>query len=334
MSDSLHYTYIAAQTDHGQRLDKFLSTQCGELTRSRIQALIAQKQVSEDGRTIEDSAYKVKSGSTYIIAVPPAAPTHIAARELPLSIIFEDDHLLVIDKPAGMTVHPAPGHQDDTLVNALLAYCGDSLSGIGGVARPGIVHRLDKDTSGLLVIAKHDRAHQKLSEQLADHSMKRSYMAYVWGAPHPAQGTVEGNIGRSPKNRQKMAMMKTGGKHAITHYEVIKTFGGSHASRLSPRPTPPVASLVECNLETGRTHQIRVHMTHLGHALIGDPVYGRQAGKAMDPELKEFLRQFNRQALHAARIRFRHPETGMDCEYTSEIPQDLYALENILQALK
>lgn len=236
----------------GLRIDKSLSLALPELSRSRIQSLIENGHVRCAGKTVTDGARKVKPGESYEIEIPEAVPSYLAPQKIDLDIVYEDDDLLVINKQAGLTVHPGAGNPDKTLVNALLAHCGETLSGIGGVARPGIVHRIDKDTSGLLVVAKNDATHVHLSEQLATRSLKRTYHAIVWGAPKLKAGTVTGNIGRSPANRQKMAVVKSGGKEAVTHYKVVASLQS------------PVASVVECNLETGRTHQIRVHMLHIG----------------------------------------------------------------------
>lgn len=303
-----------------ERLDRALIAALPDYSRSRIQALIAAGHVTLNSTPITDSNAKARAGQHYTIVIPEAVPTHIRAVELPLTILFEDEHMLIINKQAGMTVHPAPGHGDDTLVNALLAHCGDSLSGIGGVARPGIVHRIDKDTSGLLVVAKHDAAHQALSAQLADRTLKRVYRAVAWGAPRPAQGSIEGNIGRSPKNRKKMAVLKHGGKAALTHYATLESFAGG------------VASYLECTLDTGRTHQIRVHLTHKGHALIGDQAYGSTPPKTRVPD--ETIRQFPRQALHAYRLFMQHPVSGKPIDFIAEIPPDLEDLILRLRALK
>ncbi len=293
--------------DAGSRLDKILAQHLPEFSRSRMQQLIGQGQVSAGGETITDASRKVKSGETYILTVPPPESSELASTEIALNIIFEDKHFLVIDKPAGMTVHPAPGHYTDTLVNALLAHCGDSLSGIGGVMRPGIVHRIDKDTSGLLVVAKNDAAHKHLAEQLAERTLKRQYIAIVKGIPTPAIGTIDANIARSNTNRKKMAVVKSGGRASVTHYKVEEMFES--------------AALVRCTLETGRTHQIRVHLGHKGYPIIGDQVYGRK-GKTFD---------FPRQALHAAMLTLIHPKTGKQMEFLSPIPQDMQELINTLR---
>jgi 23S rRNA pseudouridine1911/1915/1917 synthase len=289
-------------SETGQRLDKCLTARLPEFSRSRIQQLLVQACVTAGGITITDANLKVKPGDIFVVDIPPAVPMTVSASDIPLTIVFEDKHLLVIDKPAGMTVHPAPGHHDDTLVNALLAHCGDSLSGIGGVMRPGIVHRIDKDTSGLLVVAKHDSAHRHLAAQLAERTLKRQYIAIVRGMPKPLSGTIDAAIARSPANRQKMTVVKSGGRPSVTHYKTEEIFEN--------------AALVRCKLETGRTHQIRVHLTHIGYPIIGDPVYGGR-GKVI---------AFPRQALHAANLTLIHPETGEEMEFSSPIPQDMQEL--------
>ena len=279
------------------RLDRFLAGALADLSRTRVQDLIRSGHVVSNGETINDPSYRVNLGQPFTVTIPAATEAEPQAQDIPLDVVYEDEHLLIIDKPAGMVVHPAPGSPDGTLVNALLAHCGDSLSGIGGVKRPGIVHRIDKDTSGLLVVAKTDQAHHGLSEQFAAHSVNRAYLAVVWGVPSPRRGKIEGNIGRSPHDRKKMAVVRSGGKTAVTRYKVLENYG-------------MVASLIECRLETGRTHQIRVHMTSKGHALIGDPVYGRGMNKLVrnaSEELKSYLKSISGQALHADLIGFSHP---------------------------
>lgn len=318
MNTGIHIT--ATDGDTGNRLDRFLVAHLPELSRSRIKALIESGQVSlTNGTTLCDPARKVKSGDALIIIIPPPEPATPEAQPMPLDIVCEDRSLLVINKPAGLTVHPAPGNPDRTLVNALLAHCGESLSGIGGVARPGIVHRLDKDTSGLMVVAKTDAAHRFLSEQIESRSMKRTYQAIVWGTPSPAAGTIQGNIGRSPRNRKKMAVVNHGGKHAVTHYRVLEPLG--------------IASLVECRLETGRTHQIRVHMAHFGHPLLGDPLYGNLRRQCPDV-LLGFLKDFGRQALHACALQLTLPETNKEQIFTSTLPADIQSLLDLLRHLK
>jgi 23S rRNA pseudouridine1911/1915/1917 synthase len=313
--------------DAGARLDKFLSAKLPDLSRSRLQALISQGCVTSNDTIINDSNSKVKAGQSYTVTIPEIVPSHLIAQDIALDIVFEDDDMLVLNKPAGLTVHPAPGHPDMTLVNALLAHCGETLSGIGGVARPGIVHRIDKDTSGLLVVAKNDIAHLYLSAQLADHSLQRTYHALVWGAPKTARGTITGNIGRSTANRQKMAVVKSGGKPAVSHYHVRESF---HCGLKSP-----LVSLVECKLETGRTHQIRVHFTHIGNPLVGDQTYGqtttsRLQGRTPPASVRDALLKFQRQALHAKELVLIHPTTGKEMRFECSLPDDI---RHLIEAL-
>lgn len=333
MMPETHHATIN-ERDAGERLDKVLAAQLPALSRSRIQALIGQGQVRCAGATITDAKRKVKPGERYDILIPPVEALTLTPLFTALDVVYEDDDVLVINKPAGMTVHPAPGHRDDTLVNALLAHCGESLSGIGGVARPGIVHRIDKDTSGLLVVAKHDAAHASLSAQLKDRSLKRSYQAVVWGAPHPASGKIEGNIGRSPRNRQKMALLKSGGKTAVTHYRVKRTLAADAVGQ-------PLASVVECELETGRTHQIRVHLSHIGHPLIGDQTYGSgqakplaKLRKILSLDAQAIVAGFSRQALHALKLTLVHPKTREIMRFEAPIPHDMELLIHALHPLK
>ncbi|MBN8916578.1 MAG: RluA family pseudouridine synthase [Rhizobiales bacterium] len=321
-------TLAVAPEDAGQRLDRVLARLAPELSRTRIQRLVAEGQVSIGGGVVGDAAARVNAGEVYTLTLPPPEPAEPVAEDLPLTIAFEDDHLIVIDKPAGLVVHPAPGHASGTLVNALLHHCGDSLSGIGGVRRPGIVHRIDKDTSGLLVVAKSDAAHKGLAAQFADHGrtgpLERAYLAFVWGVPEP-KGRVDAPIDRHPTHRQKMAV-RGSGRHAVTHWEVLETFVGKTGAE--------VASLIECRLETGRTHQIRVHMAHAGHPLLGDEVYGqgfRTKVSLLPDEARACLAALGRQALHAARLGFAHPVTGPELSFESELPQDLAALEAALR---
>lgn len=293
----------------GQRLDKALADASG-LSRERIKALIGEGRVMLDGEAVAQASLKPAQGAAFRIAVPPPEPAEAVAQEIPLDIVFEDKHLLVVDKPAGLVVHPAAGNPDGTLVNALLHHCRGQLSGIGGVARPGIVHRIDKDTSGLLVVAKTDKAHEGLAAQFAAHSIERAYLAIVAGHPVPPAGTVTGAIGRSNRDRKKMAIVEEGkGKHAVTHYRTLERLNG--------------AALVECRLETGRTHQVRVHMASIGHPLLGDPAYGRTPAK-LRPVLAKC--NFSRQALHAAELGFVHPVKGEIQRFLSEMPQDMRAL--------
>jgi 23S rRNA pseudouridine1911/1915/1917 synthase len=312
------------------RLDRVLALHLAELSRSRLKALILAGSVSIGPTPIRDPAYHVVAGDTITIDVPEAAPAEPAGEDIALDIVFEDDDIIVIDKPKGLVVHPAAGHETGTLVNALIAHCGASLSGIGGVRRPGIVHRLDKDTTGLMVVAKNDRAHQSLSEQFADHGrtgeMRRGYMAFVWGVPNRQRGTVEAPIDRHPHAREKMAV-RDGGREAVTHWEVQETFAG--------RDGKPIAALLACQLETGRTHQIRVHLAHIGHPLMGDGVYGphfKTKASHLGPRAQAALAALDRQALHAYLLALEHPKTGAILEWISDLPEDLTLLRNCLRA--
>ena len=295
----------------GWRLDRALAVVIPTMSRERLKALISSGQVSnESGALTRDPAMKVMPGACYTVVVPDPAPAHNEAQDIPLVIAYEDEHLIVVDKPAGLVVHPAAGNFDGTLVNALLHHCRGSLSGIGGVERPGIVHRIDKDTSGLMIAAKTDPAHVGLAAQFAAHSIDRRYKAIVAGVPRQAEGTIDAPLARSSANRKKIAIVGDGrGKRAVTHYSSI--------TRLK------AAALVECRLETGRTHQVRVHMASIGHPLLGDPVYGRAR-----PEHRDVLNRLNfkRQALHAARLGFIHPVTSAALCFESEIPPDMYEL--------
>ena len=306
--DSIIETTIG-EAQHGQRLDKALADLLPALSRERLKSLIVEGRVSAEGRTLNPSM-KVLSGQVFTVTVPAPVEAEAAAQDIPLIIVHEDADLIVVDKPAGLVVHPAAGNLDGTLVNALLHHCRGHLSGIGGVARPGIVHRIDKDTSGLLVVAKSDKAHEGLAQQFKAHSIDRLYAAAVYGIPPIAAGTIDTWIGRSDFDRKKMAVQREGrGKHAVTHYRVTDRFRG--------------AALVECRLETGRTHQVRVHMAHLGHPLIGDPVYGRER-KGFKSILETL--GFKRQALHAKRLGFIHPITGQKLSFDSALPADMQEL--------
>ena len=302
---------IALDASHaGWRLDRALAAAIPTLSRERLKVLTKAGALTRDGKPVRDPATKVKGDEHYLLAIPEPQPAHNEPQEIPLPIVFEDEHLLVVDKPAGLVVHPAAGNRDGTLVNALLHHCGGSLSGIGGVARPGIVHRIDKDTSGLLVIAKHDKAHEGLAKQFAAHSIDRRYLAIVSGVPRQAEGTVDAPLARSPINRKKIAIVAAGkGKRAITHWKRLEILKD--------------AALVECRLETGRTHQVRVHMASIGHSLVGDPVYGR--GKSVHRDLLNQL-DFNRQALHAAHLGFIHPVTKGRLSFDSALPSDMQEL--------
>jgi 23S rRNA pseudouridine1911/1915/1917 synthase len=319
-SGTLHTLTVEA-SQAGMRLDRWLADRLPALSRSRLQALIAAGQLCLSGTAVSESSRKVKALEAFTLLVPPAVAALPTAQDLGLAIVYEDQDLIVIDKPAGLVVHPAPGNPDRTLVNALLHHCPGSLSGIGGVKRPGIVHRIDKDTSGLLVAAKNDRAHQGLAAQFAAHSIERTYLALCWGVPLPRNGQITGNIGRHPVDRKRMAVVEGGGKHAVTLYRVEMAFGS-------------LASLVECRLATGRTHQIRVHMTAIGHPLIGDPLYRRSGRKdRSESPAHRAANQFARQALHAKILGFCHPVTGIQLHFESPLPSDFMGLINSLESL-
>ena len=314
---------VAVDADEaGGRIDKVLSSLLPEMSRARVQALIAQGHVSRDDVPITEASGKALPGD-YRLEIPPPEAAEPAPEAIPLTVLYEDAWLIVVDKPAGMAVHPAPGSESGTLVNALLHHCGASLSGIGGVARPGIVHRIDKDTSGIVVAAKTDAAHQGLSALFAAHDIERVYVALTRGAPRGAKGSIEGAIGRSSADRKKMALVKSGGRHAITHYVVERVFGP--AAR-------PLAARVACTLETGRTHQIRVHLASQGAPCLGDPAYGSgpPAEKVRAAMAEAGLK---RQALHAAVLGFRHPVTGETLRFESPLPPDMAKLQALLEAL-
>jgi 23S rRNA pseudouridine1911/1915/1917 synthase len=317
--EGLTYTLDVPASAEGTRLDKFLAEALPELSRTQIQRLIDADQV-ELPRGKATARYRVQSGERISLEVPPPKPTHLSPEAIPLDIVFEDDALVVVNKPPGMVVHPAPGHDHGTLVNALLHHC-KSLSGIGGEERPGIVHRLDKDTSGLLLVAKHDRSHRHLSEQLRDRTLSRHYLALVQGRPPTEQGTIDAPIGRHPQHRQKMAVVEAHGRAARTHYQVRESWGA--------------LSLLQLSLETGRTHQIRVHLAHIGRPIIGDPVYGTNVvSLPRYPALERWLRAFPRQVLHARELQFTHPETGETMTFSALLPDDLATLmTRIRQAL-
>lgn len=315
---------IVEPGDAGERLDRLLAARLAEMSRTRLKHLVEAGRVTMNGATIKDPSLRVKPGQTFVLSLPAAVADRPQPQAMALAIVYEDPHLLVIDKPAGLVVHPAPGNPDRTLVNALLAHCGDSLAGIGGVRRPGIVHRLDKDTSGLMVVAKDELAQARLTADFAARRVNRAYQAVVWGVPQPREGEIASRIGRSPRNRKKMAVLRDGGKPAVTRYKVLRAF-------------KDVAALVECRLATGRTHQIRVHMTDRGHPLIGDPVYGSPRSLArlrrLPPALRDAVGAFPRQALHAVLIGFRHPATGEYIQFSSDLPPDLKALIGSLDRL-
>ena len=310
------------RADAGHRLDRVLAAALGGLSRSRIKALIAAGRVRLEapeggGATITEPAYRVKPGQRFVVVEPRPAPARPRPQAIALRVVYEDADIVVVDKPAGLVVHPAPGHRDATLVNALIAHCGASLSGIGGVLRPGIVHRLDKDASGLIVAAKNDAAHAALVRQFATRALSRTYQAVVWGVPAPAAGRIVGNIGRSPRNRKKMAVLAAGGRPAATRYRLTEAFAG-------------VASLLALRLETGRTHQIRVHLAHTGHPVVGDPVYGRRRAGA-SPAAR-LAAAFPRQALHAHALVLCHPRRGETMRFSAPLPADMRALLDGLRA--
>lgn len=333
MSESHEIT--ATEADHGQRVDRFLAERIGDLSRSRVKALIEEGHLTRDGQVVAEPAQPVRAGSRYRLAPPPPLPARPLPQAMALDILFEDAHLIVLDKPAGLVVHPAPGNLDGTLVNALLAHTGDELEGIGGEKRPGIVHRLDKDTSGIMVVAKTQQAHQVLSEAFAARDLQREYLALAWGVPSPATGEIDAPIGRHATDRKRMAVVMpaprvgqtegqnrgpprsamagaSSGKHAVTLYATEQTFCGA-------------ATLLRCRLMTGRTHQIRVHLAHLGHPLVGDPVYLRRipaASRTLPVELRQTLLAFPRQALHAASLGFHHPVTKELLTFSSQPPND------------
>jgi 23S rRNA pseudouridine1911/1915/1917 synthase len=316
-----------AADDAGDRLDRALQRQLPELSRTRLKQLILDGRVESGGRMLRDPAQRPSPGAIVTLLLPEPEPAEPEAQPIALDICFEDEHLIVIDKPAGMVVHPAPGNPEGTLVNALLAHCGPSLAGIGGIRRPGIVHRLDKDTSGLLVAAKTEAAHRVLADDFAARRIERAYSAAVWGVPVPASGEIAGNIGRSAANRKKMAVVAGArGKPAVTRYRVDRRFGGAGIG---------VAALLECRLLTGRTHQIRVHLANIGHAVIGDPVYGGRARGAVSrlgPAGAE-IAAFPRQALHAMLLGFVHPGTGEALRFESAPPADMARLISNLELL-
>ncbi len=313
------WSIIAGTEDSGSRLDRFMAVRIGALSRSRVKSLIMEGHAAVDGVAVTDPAKAVQAGAEYSLRPPPPIDAVPQAEAIALAILFEDQDLLVLDKPAGLVVHPAPGNEDGTLVNALLAHCGDALA-IGGERRPGIVHRLDKDTSGVMVVAKTDLAMAALAEAFAWRALERSYHALCWGVPAPSEGEIEGAIGRDPQDRKRMAVVTRGGKLALTHYKVNSAWYGAVA-------------LAECRLATGRTHQIRVHLAAKGHPIVGDPVYLRRvpaAARLLPAGLRGALLDFPRQALHAAVLGFRHPRTGAALRFETPPPADFAALRAAL----
>ena len=335
MKENERLTVTVDEAAAGLRLDRFLADRFEGLSRNRLKGLIKTGAVGRGGETIEDPSIKVKPGERYDLAVPAAAAATPKPQPIPLAVVYEDEDVIVVMKPAGMVVHPAAGNWSGTLVNALLHHCGASLTGVGGVMRPGIVHRLDKDTSGLLVAAKNDAAHASLSRQFSSHAIDRAYLAIVWGAPRPLVGTIAAALVHGGPTSRKMMVARDeetpGAKPAVTHYRVLERFGP---------PEAPVASLVECQLETGRTHQIRAHLAHIGCPVMGDPVYGggrRLLGKGRNPGERQAAQaavaRFRRQALHAARLGFRHPVTGAELCFEAEMPADMRSLKRELELL-
>ncbi|MBX6329215.1 MAG: RluA family pseudouridine synthase [Pseudolabrys sp.] len=327
MAEPAARTVIVAAEETGLRLDRVLAAHIPALSRSRLKTLILAGRVTVAGRTIRDPAQRVNRGDSIDVVLPPPEPAAPAGENIPLTVVYEDDAIIVIDKPAGLVVHPAPGHAKGTLVNALIAHCGESLSGIGGVRRPGIVHRLDKDTSGLLVAAKTDRAHRALSRQFADKSaggLERGYLAVVWGVPDRPRGTIAAPIDRHPRARNKQAVRQDG-RAAVTHWQVLACYAG--------RDGNTAASLLELRLETGRTHQIRVHLAHAGYPILGDSTYGagfRTKAARLAPEARIALEGLGRQALHAYFLAIHHPDTGERLAFRSELPDDLRRLTRAL----
>jgi 23S rRNA pseudouridine1911/1915/1917 synthase len=314
------HTVIAPPEAAGDRADRFLAGAIGSLSRSRVKTLIEAGHAARDGAVFREPADPVRAGATYTLDPPPLVSANPEPQAIPFTILFEDRHLIVLDKPAGLVVHPAPGNEDGTLVNALLAHCGDTLPGIGGERRPGIVHRLDRDTSGVMVVAKTEAALAALSADFAARSIERAYTALVWGLPVPPAGEIEGAIGRDPRDRKRMALVSRGGKPALTRYATRAVFHGA-------------LSLLTCHLATGRTHQIRVHLSAHGHPVVGDPVYIRRipaASRLMPEPLRGLCLDFPRQALHARLLGFTHPATGETLRFETDLPSDFDTLLNNL----
>ncbi len=321
--------FTVAGEDAGERLDRVLAVRVAGLSRSRLKALVLAGEVTVGGRTVRDPGQHVNAGTEVTVTIPAPEPVAPAGEAIPLAIVYEDAEIIVIDKPAGLVVHPAAGHWTGTLVNALIAHCGASLSGIGGLRRPGIVHRLDKDTTGLMVAAKTDRAHRSLTAQFADHgrtgALERRYLALAWGVPHAPRGIIDRPIDRHPRQREKMAVRQSG-REAVTHWTVLERYQDTEGQ--------PVASLIECRLETGRTHQIRVHLAALGHPLIGDPQYGagfRTKASRLGPAAQAAIAALGRQALHAHILGLEHPVTGEYLEFRADPPADFAAVQDALR---
>jgi 23S rRNA pseudouridine1911/1915/1917 synthase len=341
---STQKSILIPDDETGGRLDRVLAAHVAELSRTRLKALIEAGSVAVDGRTIRDPSHRVNSGAAIVVDVPEAASAKPGGEAIPLNVVYEDDDIIVIDKPKGLVVHPAAGHWSGTLVNALVAHCGESLSGIGGERRPGIVHRLDKDTTGLMVVAKNDRAHKVLAAQFASHGrdggpFERGYLAFVWGAPDWPRGTIDRPIERHKIARDRMAI-REGGREAVTHWELLERYGGQKGgvSRSEGgRPGEPAASLLACRLETGRTHQIRVHLASIGHPLLGDEVYGpgfRTKSALLPQPAQAALANLGRQALHAYMLTIEHPISHKIMRFRSELPADLARLHDMLAAIR
>ncbi|MDA0708219.1 MAG: RluA family pseudouridine synthase [Proteobacteria bacterium] len=335
---------IVEEEEKGLRLDKFLSLKLEDISRSRLKNLICEghillinRQASLPNFKIDDPSHRVKPGESFSVNIPEIIEIEPLGEDIPLDIHYEDEHLLVLNKPAGLVVHPAPGNYTGTLVNALIAHCGDSLSGINGFKRPGIVHRIDKETSGLMVVAKSDIAHKSLSKQFADHSLERAYLALTWGMPNPASGTIDKPLGRDTKNRLKIAVRESG-KRAVTHYKVVRRVEPKRIITTRDKvlhTLPPSVSLVECRLETGRTHQVRVHMAQIGYPLIGDQLYGRRnhPQKNFSENARNAVNNFRRQALHAYLIGFIHPVTKLPLTFETKLPNDIERLIKFLESV-
>jgi 23S rRNA pseudouridine1911/1915/1917 synthase len=307
------FTTVAAPAARGQRLDRFLADAIGTLSRSRVKTLIEQGLARGDGRVLSEPAEQVRPGATYVLDLPPPEPATPQPQVIPFTVLYEDSDLIVLDKPAGLVVHPAPGNPDGTLVNALLAHCGEQFTGIGDEKRPGIVHRLDKDTSGTMVVAKTQLANAALTAAFAARELDRAYLALVWGLPNPLAGDIAGAIGRDPRERKRMAVVDRNGRPALTHYRTLRAWGTTIA-------------LLECRLATGRTHQIRVHLASRGNPVVGDPLYLRRVpaiARTLPEPLRHRLLDFPRQALHATRLGFAHPRTGQPLSFTTDPPPDM-----------
>jgi len=320
------YNFTVSEDQQSKRVDQFIVEELPSFSRTKIAKLVKEGALIINGKAVTDNSKKVTSGDEIELLVPEAVATDIKPQKIPLDIVYEDDDLLVINKPIGMVVHPGAGNPDKTLVNALLHHCKGNLSGINGELRPGIVHRIDKDTSGLLVVAKNDMAHNNLAKQFEEHSIQRTYLAFVWGMMKPIHGRIETFIGRSKYNRQKMSADVASGKDAITNYKTLEIFKGKNI---------PDISLIECKLETGRTHQIRVHLAHKKNPILGDQMYGSKMRKIrdIDPALQHIIEKINFQALHAQSLGFIHPTSGEELFFTTELPQDLLNLKKMLKKL-